>query len=421
LLGETDLRLKDLGGAISAFQRVASVSPRDSRAYFALGVLYLKMSETSRALAAYRQGLALDPNNAAANQNYAFLLMRTGRFREAVPPLTKLKAMNSADLPVRVALIESLLKCGMTGASQNELQEFFQLPSASPAGQVKLADVLAEDHLLPVAQEVFEHVIQIEPELAEAHAGLGWLFLEQGRYEEAARELGRAAQLAPASAAYSMQLAEVLLKWQNYPTALAFLRAVRNRFGNLPDYQYKLAWAHYGLHQVPEAAAVLERLIAQHEGLDLPHYSLGNCYLALSRLREAERQYRLAIQLSPKRGSYYTALGQALRLEGEDKVDEAIMSLHKALRLSPGDSHGEIQLALCYEAKRNFRQSQQILQHIVERQPDLVAAHRVLARVYYQEGFKPQGDRESAVVARLDSEQLRRRARLLDSADNPSF
>lgn len=421
LLGETDLRLNRGNAAIAAFRKVASISPKDSRVYFTLGVLYLKRGETGGALEAYRQGLALDPENVAANQNYAFLLMRAGKFREAVQPLIKLKGMRGTDLSVRVALIECYLKCGMTQAGQNELKDFFHLPSATPGDEVKLADVLVEDRLDAAAQETFEHVTQIAPGTAEAHAGLGWELLRHGRYEDAARQLGIAVRLAPGSAQYSMRLAEVLLKWQNYPTALAFLRAVKGRFGSLPDYQYKIAWARYGLHQVPEAAAVLEHLVQRHPEIDLAHYSLGNCYLALSRAGEAERQYRLAIQLNPGKGSYYAALGQALRMEGGGKLDEAIGNLDNALRLSPKDSHSEIQLALCYEAKRDFKRSQQVLQKVVERQPDLVAAHRVLARVYYQEGFKPQGDRESVIVARLDSEQLRRRARLLDSADRPNF
>jgi tetratricopeptide (TPR) repeat protein len=420
-LGETDLRLQDIDSAITAFQKVTSLVPNKADGYFDLGVLYLKKGATSKALDACRKGLALDPDNAPANQNYAFLLMKAGRFREAVQPLTKLKAMTGANLPVRVALIESLLRCGLTRAAQSEINQFLRLPSVTASDEVKLANVLAEDHLLSPAQNVLQHVSDTAPEFAEAHVRLGLLLMGENRYEDAARQSGLAVQLEPASARYSMQLAQVLLKWQNYPTALAFLRAVKDRFGALPDYQYKLAWAQYGLHQVPEAAAVLERLVQQHPDLDLAHYSLGNCYLALSRLNDAERQYQAAIRLNPRRESYVAALGQVLRKEGDGKIDDAITNLDKALRLNPNDSQSEIQLALCYEAKGDFSQAQQILQHVVKSQPGLLAAHRILARVYYQEGFKTQGDRETAIVARLDSEQLRRRARLLDSGDNPSF
>ena len=39
----------------------------------------------------YRQGLALDPKNEAANRNYALLLTQEGKACEAVGPLQKFK------------------------------------------------------------------------------------------------------------------------------------------------------------------------------------------------------------------------------------------------------------------------------------------------------------------------------------------
>jgi hypothetical protein len=39
----------------------------------------------------------------------------------------------------------------------------------------------------------------------------------------------------------------------------------------------------------------------------------------------------------------------------------------------------------------------------------------VLARVYYRQGKKELGDRETAPVAKLDAEELRRRTQMVDS------
>jgi len=420
-LGVADSRLLDLDDAIAAFQKVVSLAPRDSHGYFDLGVLYLKRGAVGRALQAYRQGLALDPNNVTANQNYAFLLMKAGKFQEAVQPLRKLKRVRSTDLAVRVALIESLLRCGMVQSGQREVSAFLELPSVTPSDRVKLANVLMEDHQFPAAREVLERVVQISPDFAEAHARLGTLLLREKKYEDAARQLGRAVQLEPASAQYSLALADVLLKWQNYQTALAFLTAVKDRFGDLPDYQYKVAWAHYGLNQIPEAAGVLEHLTQQHPNLDLAQYSLGNCYLALSRLKDAERQYRIAIELNPKKGFYYAALGQALRREGKEKIDEAVADLEKALELDPADTASQLQLALCYEEKANLNKAQQLLEGVIREQPNLLPAHRVLARIYYRQGKKQQGDQQARMVAILDKEQLQRRARLIGSFAPPDF
>ena len=421
LLGELDIRLRDTDAAIAAFRKVRSLRPRDARVYFNLGVLYMGKGVTDEALKMYSQGLALDPSNDEAIQNYAFLLMQAGKSCEAVTALQRLKGIRREDLTVRVSLIESLLKCGDEQAGKGELEGFLQWPSVTIEDQMKLAKVLAQDHLLEAAEETLENVSRTSPDFAEAHADLGLLLLEKSQFEDAARQLGQAVQLAPNSAEYSMGLAHVLLKAKQYPTALEFLKAVKDRFGMLPEYQYKLAWSYYGLGQVPQAAEQLEALVQQHPELDRVHYSLGDCYVALGRLPEAETEYRRAIALNPKKGSYHAALGQVLRKEGKDGVDEAIVELEKARQLDPSNLETWVQLALCYEQKAEFLKAERLLEGTVRQQPSLLAAHRVLARVYYAQGKKEQGDRESGIVSKLDSEESRRRAQMTDSKAPESF
>jgi protein O-GlcNAc transferase len=280
--------------------------------------------------------------------------------------------------------------------------------------------VLVQDHLLEAAEETLENVVRASPNLPEAHAALGLLLLKKSQFEEAARQLGRAVQLKPTSADYSMQLAQVLLKAKQYPTALEFLKAINDRFGMLPEYQYKLAWSYYGLGQVPQAAAQLEALVQQHPELDRVHYSLGDCYVALGRLREAEIEYRRAITLNPENGSYHAAAGQVLRKEGKDRINEAIVELEKARQLDPLNLEARVQLAICYEQEAELVKAERLLEDTVHEQPSLLSAHRVLARVYYSQGKNEQGDRESGMVSKLDSDETRHRAQMIDSSA-PSF
>jgi len=58
-----------------------------------------------------------------------------------------------------------------------------------------------------------------------------------------------------------MDLAQVLLKAKQYPTALEFLKGAKDRFGTLPEYQYRLAWADYGLGNAAGAETDLKALV----------------------------------------------------------------------------------------------------------------------------------------------------------------
>jgi tetratricopeptide (TPR) repeat protein len=421
-LAELDVRLRDTDGAIAAFQRVRSLTPREAGVYFDLGALFAQKGDPAEALNMYSQGLALDPRNEESNRNYAYLLMQGEKSCEAVAPLVRLKRMKGGDLSVRASLIESQLKCGNDQAGKRELEEFLQLHAATVEDRMKLARVLGKDHRPDAAEETLQNITETAPDFAEAHADLGLILLQKNRFEDAARQLGRAVQLEPSSSRYSMDLAQVLLKAKQYPTALQFLQGAKGRFGSLPEYEYKLAWANYGLGDVPQATAQLEALVQRHPELDLAQYSLGNCYVALGRLPEAETQYRAAIAKNPKNGSYHSALGLVLRKKSIDGVDEAMAELGKALQLNPADLETQVQLAICYEQKAALPAAARLLEAAVHEQPGMAEAHRVLARVYYRQGRKVQGDQESATVLKLDSErEARGRSQVTDPSAQPSF
>jgi len=91
--------------------------------------------------------------------------------------------------------------------------------------------------------------------------------------------------------------------------------------------------------------------------------------------------------------------------ESDDKRDEATALLEKALALDPSDVASKQELALCYEKGSRYVQAQHLLEDVVRQQPDLLPAHVALARIYYRERKKEEGDRERKIVSRLEAEQ----------------
>lgn len=411
-LGMADAQLKDLDSSIKEFEKARALDPSDPQTCFNLGLLFRQRGESDKAVDMYRRGLALSPDDAPANQNYGLLLIEKGRYREAVQPLARLKGMAPSELSVRVALIEAYLKGGMTEQGEKEINEFLDPAVSSPDGQLELAKVLVEDRQPDAARRVLEHVVEVAPDLAEAHEYLGAVFLNQNKYEEATRELGRAVQLSPDSAEYSMRLAEALLLWQHDRVALEFLTAVKDKFGSLPEYQYKVGLAYYGLHQYPQAIEQLEAIARRQPSLDRVHFFLGNSYQATGDLERAEAAYRRAIALNAKDASYYSALGQLLLKRSDSGTEEAIEDLRRALALNPADAKSQQELALCYEKQAKYTEAERLLSQAVEEQPDLLSAHVALARVYYREKKKEQGDRERQTVAKLEARQQAQQSEL---------
>jgi len=416
LLGLTDTKLNEIDSAIADFRKAVELAPGEAQAWFNLGALYGRKGSTGDAILAYGAGLKVDSGNAAATQNYALLLMSQNRYSEAIPPLEKLKTLDPADLGTRAALIGCFAKTRMQTELAGEVRSALTLPGWTLDRHLKLARMLVQEKQPEAAQTILEHAVVVSGDSAEAHFGLGLLSLEAGRMEDAVQQLGRAAQIDPASAPYSMRLAEALILWEHYGTAIEFLHAVKPRFGTMPDYQYKLGLAYYGAHRFPQAIELLEGIAKERPQLDRVQFFLGNSYSSTGDLSKAELYLRKAIALQPQNGSYYAALAQVLRKGNEDRTSEAIANLEKALALEPGDVESKHALALCYEKNRDYGRARELLEQVVAAKADLTSAHVALARVYYKMHKKAEGDRESATVARLQIQEQEKQSAMRNAA-----
>jgi len=210
-LGITDYKLKHSEAAVADFEKARALDPRNAPNYFNLGMLYHQRGEMSKALEDYRLGLALAPDDTAANESYARLLIEARQYREAIAPLEKLERNSPSNLSFRLALVESYLKAALNDQANEEIQAFMKAPKCSTNDQLNLAKLLVENKQPDAARWVLEQVVQAAPDLADARGGLGIVLTEMGRYKEATKELGQAVKLSPDSAEYAMRYAEALL------------------------------------------------------------------------------------------------------------------------------------------------------------------------------------------------------------------
>ena len=109
----------------------------------------------------FRRAIRLNPNDASAHQNYALLLVRMGRFDEAV----------------------------------REVKRRRELDPLSLGGSVDVGTVLHLARRDAEAIPWFRRVLEMDSSFPRAHWGLGLALLEQRKYDDAIAELRRAVDL----------------------------------------------------------------------------------------------------------------------------------------------------------------------------------------------------------------------------------
>lgn len=405
-LGASCAELNQFDEAITALERARALAPRQADTYFDLGLVYWRTGNINKAKQSYRAGLALRPTEPTALQNYSVLLMKTGDYKTAIAPLQALKNDAKSGISPRVSLIECYLKTGQEADAERESDELLKANLATPADQTKIAAIFLENAAPVPAEKLLKNSLSADPNQANADGGLGEIYLRQKKPLDAADCFQRAVQLDPDSADYAFGFVRALLAMKRPARAIAFLRSVDAKFGTQANYQYALGLAYYNDHHYSEAATTLEKLLLSNPPReDKVEHVLGDSYLSMGKLNEAESAYRKAIESNPKNPDYYVSYATALRREGADKLDEAVVRLKSAQLIDPGDWRIQLELGLCYQSKGQYADAVGLIEQVVKAAPDVTAAHVALATIYFRLGRKAEGEREKKTIAELEKKQ----------------
>jgi tetratricopeptide (TPR) repeat protein len=252
----------------------------------------------------------------------------------------KLLAMCGADGSVRILdALESKVIRDWTWSSPNTGNRFFD-------GVLLAAEV--------------RKGIELKPDFALAHCGLGANLAYRGRLDEAIAEYRKAIELKPDYALAHSGLGACLQGKGRWDEAIAeYRKAVQLK----PDD----AIAHCNLGLALQGKGRVDEAIAEHrEALRLrPQYAEAHCNLGIAlwckgRVDEAIAEYRKALQTTGNFREAYVAHNYlGLALNATRREDEAITEFREAIRIKPDYPEAHCNLGLCLRWQGEFQQALQ--------------------------------------------------------------
>src|SRR6185295_16273826 len=108
-------------------------------------------------------------------------------------------------------------------------------------------------------------------------------------------------------------------------------------------------------------------------------------------------------ELSENPNDFDANLFLGVLLKQDKSLDEAFVHLSRAIRLRPRDSYARYHLGGLYTMMGRPGDARALLEDVVKEYPDFVEAHVLLASVYFRLNRKADGDRERAVIQKLNS------------------
>jgi Flp pilus assembly protein TadD len=225
LLGLAQERSGDLKGASESFEGAARLDPKDASALTELGRIYAKTNRPADAEAKFRAVLDLEPKSPEALQGLA-LSLDAQKKSTALDAYRDYLAVRPQDNAARARLVHLLVEQQQYDAALSELDK-------TGAGQAPSLENLKLKAEIQIGQKKFDAAIvtlkqalTMAPNDAQLHGGLGRIYLQARDFADAEKELKAALNLDRNNLTYWKDLSSTYYLGGNYQGALATLDVI---------------------------------------------------------------------------------------------------------------------------------------------------------------------------------------------------
>ncbi len=257
----------------------------------------------------------------------------------------------------------------------------------------------------------YRNAIKIDPDLAEARAGLGEVLLTQGQFVAAEAELRKSLERAPKNVHVLNLLAGIYLlagrpNWASEKVQAALVVDPANVDARILSGQIQLATKH------PQEAEKKFRDIVSKENNSRAWVGVAAARLAQNDVAGAEQGLRESLAASQRAPAML--MGLAAFLERHDRVPEAQQLMEEAQKKDPTNVSVLIPLAAFYARHGNQSLAEPILVTVRDRVSSTSANRILLANYYIATHRHPKAVEELNMLVKSDGPESPAAARLGD-------
>ena len=289
----------------------------------------------------------------------------------------------------------SSLPCAIDSLADLNNDLFKQKSKQSKMATISEALAIAVEHhqngRLHTAEQIYQQILQIDPNQAVAYQLLGVIAHQDRRRGEAIACFRRAIEIAPDYAEAHGNLGATFTELGEFDEAVS---SFRKAISINPSYHQ----AHNNLGLALKSQGRFDEAIDScRKALDLKpdypgaHNNLGNALKELGRTDEAIQHFQKALDLNPRFAEALNNLGNTYSDQGE--LDKAFDHYQRALTLKPeaGETHNN--LGNIYKKKGDITQAISCYKRALELKPDYALAHNNLGVALNVEGLLPEAIR----------------------------
>jgi len=285
------------------------------------------------------------------------------------------------------------------------------LDDSLPGAHSLLSNVYAQQQQYEQAIAEGKRAITLDPNFADSYASQTEALNSAGRPEDGLRAVKQAMRLNPHYPPwYLYELGFASLMTGRYAEAMEALKEVISQNPNFVAAHFLLGLSYlwqWVAQQSPTtqtlepAVAVMQRALALSDALHWNHLALGRIYLYQRQYDQALVEIKQGVALAPNEADSHALLAEVLSYM--DRTEATLEAAAQALRLKPfiADDHlGYVGIA--YTVAGRYEEARAPLQGFLNRYPNRLDIHLMLAAVYSELGQAAEAQKEAAEVLRLN-------------------
>jgi len=329
--GQDALARGRLDAAEQDFKQVLELDPKSGPAYANLGVVYMRRKQWNRALRSLEKAAQLMPQVAGVRLNIGLAYYRQNEFLKAIPPFESVVREQPDALQARYLLGLCYFFAGRWADAVSALEPLWPEESAQFPYLYVLSNAAHRAGQKELDDRATEQLLKIGNGTPEYHLFAGKYHLNLEHYDQALAEFNTAAEGNP----------------------------------RLPFVHFNLGLTHLKKQEYSAARDEFLKDAAIEPDLALNYDELGNVFWLMEDDKNAEKNYREALQRDPRLVS--SRLGLAKIYQRQQKYEAALAEADVAVKLDP-------------ESPEVHYVRGQTLQHMgrkTEAQKELAAARRI--------------------------------------------
>ena len=302
-LGVMHAQQQRFARAAELFEQVVAVDPSFPQAQYSLGVAYFNAQQYEKAAAPLARALAEKPDDKAdedIRRMLALAYLNTDAYDKAAD-LLRNDPRRDADPSLSYAYGLALVRSDRINEAETVFSRLIVEHGNAPELLVLLGQAHAQQGDYDGATDLLRKALQLQPNVADAHATLGFMYFKQGQLKEAEAAL-RAELAAHADNVRARHTLAAVLDLDSRPDeALPLLRTVLKTRPGFADARYlvgKILLAQGAAGEAVEHLEAAVRLAPKDANI---HYQLAQAYQKLGRVDEAQKEFEIFRDLKDKR------------------------------------------------------------------------------------------------------------------------